>query len=154
MSSEKEIRGGCFCGAVELRVAGKPAAMGYCHCTSCREWSAAPVNAFTLWPPEAVTITRGKDQVGSYSKTERSIRKWCKACGGHLFNEHPTCGVIDVYAAVIPDLPFQPKLHVNYAETVVPFRDGLPKQKDYPRDMGGSGELLPEHATPLAAIGR
>ena len=35
-------------------MAGEPAAMGYCHCSSCREWSAGPVNAFSLWPPDSV----------------------------------------------------------------------------------------------------
>ncbi len=42
MSTENEYKGRCFCGAVELSVTGKPNVMGYCHCTSCREWSAAP----------------------------------------------------------------------------------------------------------------
>jgi hypothetical protein len=35
-------------------------------------------------------------------------------------------------------------LHVNYGETVLPVRDGLPKQKDFPKEMGGTGTLLPE----------
>jgi hypothetical protein len=144
MSSEKETRGSCFCGAVQLRLTGEPAAMGYCHCTSCREWSAGPVNAFTLWPPQAVSIVRGKEHIGSFSKTPRSIRKWCTVCGGHLFTEHPEWGLIDVYAATIPTFPFQPGVHVNYAQTVLPIHDGLPKQKDYPKEMGGSGELLAE----------
>jgi len=58
-----KYRGSCFCGAVEIEVTGEPAAMGYCHCRSCRHWSAGPVNAFTLWPPDAVKITKGKDNV-------------------------------------------------------------------------------------------
>jgi hypothetical protein len=144
MPSEKEYNGRCFCGAIELRVVGDPAAMGFCHCTSCRQWSAAPVNAFTLWPPSAVTITRGVDQVGSYSKTANSIRKWCKACGGHLLTEHPGLGLVDVYAATISEYPFAPMLHVNYGETVLQLRDGLPKQRDFPAEMGGSGTSLPE----------
>jgi hypothetical protein len=144
MPTENEYKGRCFCGAVELRVVGAPAAAGYCHCTSCRQWSAGPVNAFTLWPPSAVTITRGADQVGSYKKTENSIRKWCKACGGHLLTEHPRFELTDVYAATIPELPFQPMLHVNYAETVLPMRDGLPKQKDFPKELGGSGTIIEE----------
>lgn len=144
MPTEKEYKGRCFCGKVELSVVGKPAAMGYCHCTSCREWSAGPVNAFTLWPPSAVTITRGAELVGAYNKTEHSIRKWCKACGGHLLTEHPGFGLTDVYAAVIPDFPFEPGLHVNYGETVLHLHDGLPKQKDFPKEMGGSGISLPE----------
>ena len=144
MSSANEYKGRCFCGAVELRVEGEPAAMGYCHCASCRQWSASPLNAFTLWPPSAVTITRGADQLSSYSKTPNSIRKWCKACGGHLLTEHPGFGLTDVFAAVIPDFPFKPGVHVNYGETRLRIHDGLPKLKDFPSEMGGSGIAVAE----------
>jgi hypothetical protein len=144
MSIREEHNGKCFCGTVEIRVIGKPVAMGYCHCTSCRSWSAGPVNAFTLWPPSAVEVTRGADQLGSYKKTENSIRKWCKSCGGHVLTEHPGFKLTDVYAAMIPDLPFAPMLHVNYAESVLRIRDGLPKLKDFPKDLGGSGDAVPE----------
>jgi hypothetical protein len=144
MSKELQSNGRCFCGAVEIQVTGKPVAMGYCHCTSCREWAAAPVNAFTLWPPSAVTITRGEEHLGKYRKTERSVRRWCTRCGGHVMNEHPLWGVVDVYAATIPDFPFEAKVHVNYAERVLRLPDGLPKLKDYPEDMGGSGTPIPE----------
>jgi len=144
MPTEQEYKGRCFCGAVEIRVKGAPAAMGYCHCTSCREWSAGPVNAFTLWPPSAVTVTRGADQLGSFSKNPTSVRKWCKKCGGHVLTDHPLWGVVDVYAATIPEFPFDAKLHVNYGETVLRLHDGLVKQKDMPKEMGGSGTVVPE----------
>ena len=143
-TSAKTYQGACFCGAVQLTVRGEPAAMGYCHCESCRHWSAAPVNAFTLWKPDAVEITRGAGHLGTYSKTPNSHRKWCTACGGHLFTEHPTMGLIDVYAATIPTFPYKPALHVNYQETRVHIKDGLPKLKDMPAEMGGSGISLPE----------
>lgn len=144
MPTENEYKSRCFCGAVEFTAVGKPAAMGYCHCESCRHWSAGPVNAFTLWAPDAVSVTRGAEHVGEFSKTERSIRKWCTLCGGHLYTEHPIWGVTDIYAALLPDLRFEPMLHVNYAETVLPRHDGLPKQRDFPTEMGGSGQLVPE----------
>jgi hypothetical protein len=145
MSAETRVyNGSCFCGAVEFTVSGEPAAMGYCHCTSCRHWSASPVNAFTLWAPDAVHVSKGADRVGVYHKTERSHRKFCTACGGHLFTAHPAWNLVDVYAAVIPGLMFQPKVHVNYQSTVLPMKDGLPKYADFPAEMGGSGELLAE----------
>lgn len=144
MPNQNVYTGRCFCGAVEVRVTGDPAAMGYCHCDSCRQWSAGPVNAFTLWPPSAVQITRGADQLAAYQKSENSIRKWCKACGGHVLTEHPRFELTDVYAAVLPSLQFKPMLHVNYAETVLPVRDGLPKLRDFPQDLGGSGIALAE----------
>jgi hypothetical protein len=137
-------RGRCFCGSVELTVTGEPAAMGYCHCESCRSWSAGPVNAFTLWKQDAVRITRGADKVASYNKTPKSGRQWCTSCGGHIMTEHPAWGLIDVYAATISDFPFRPAVHVNYQETRLRMRDGLPKLKDLPKEMGGSGEALPE----------
>ena len=144
MSSEAVVQGGCFCGAVQLEVAGAPEAMGYCHCESCRHWSAGPVNAFSLWKPEAVKVTRGADKIGSYAKTDNSHRKWCTQCGGHIMTDHPAMGLIDVYAAVIPDFDYHPALHVFYSESVLPIRDGLPKMQDVPAEMGGSGETLPE----------
>jgi hypothetical protein len=137
-------KGSCFCGAVNFTLSGAPAAMGYCHCESCRTWSAGPVNAFTLWKPEAVQVTRGADQIGAYNKTANSGRKWCRQCGGHLFTEHPGWGLIDVYAAVIPGFPYQPAIHVNYQETRLRMRDGLAKMKDLPKEMGGSGIAIAE----------
>ena len=141
--NDNVYNGACFCGAVEISARGAPEAMGFCHCGSCRSWAAAPVNAFTLWQPQSVTVKKGADKIGSYSKTPQSIRKWCKTCGGHVFTEHPGWGLTDVYAGVTPELSFKPGLHVHYQETVLRMQDDLPKMKDIPKEMGGSGATLP-----------
>ncbi len=135
--------GTCFCGAVTLEVEGAPEAMGYCHCRSCRSWSGGPVNAFTLWKPGQVHLTSGVD-LATFQKTEISQRHYCAKCGGHVMTTHPTLDLIDVYAATIPTLPFVPSVHVNYAETVLPIRDGLPKLRDFPKEFGGTGETIAE----------
>ena len=106
--------GSCFCGAVAVEVTGAPEGMGYCHCSSCRSWSAGPVNAFTLWKPENVKVTKGAEFIGKFMKTPVSDRK------------------------------FAPGVHVNYSETVLPMKDGLPKLKDFPAELGGSGVAVPE----------
>ncbi len=151
MNQTKTYSGSCFCGAVEFRLSGNPEAMAYCHCDSCRHWSAGPVNAFTLWQPDRFKLTKGEDKVASYDKlvaanneTGTSVRKWCKTCGGHVFIEHPTMGVVDVPAVLIKDFSFSPGFHVHYQETVQPMKDGLPKFKDLPAEAGGSGDELPE----------
>ena len=136
--------GACFCGAVEIEVSGQPNAMGYCHCRSCRSWSGGPVNAFSLWAPDAIKVTKGAEHVASFAKTEMSHRKFCRLCGGHLMAEHPPLKMIDVFAATIPGLAFAPQVHVNYQETVLHMADGLPKLKDFPSEFGGSGETMPE----------
>lgn len=137
-------KGACFCGSVEIEVTGAPEAMGFCHCASCRSWSAAPVNAFTLWKPERVRVTKGRDLIGRFKKTAMSDRQFCTRCGGHLMTDHPPLGLVDVYAATIPTVMFSPAVHVNYAETVLHMPDGLPKLRDFPAEMGGSGLTLPE----------
>jgi hypothetical protein len=139
VNNAKTYKGSCFCGAVQFTVSGEPVGMGYCHCDSCRHWSAGPVNAFTLWKPESVKVTKGTDNIGTYNKTPKSYRKWCKTCGGHVFTDHPGMGLIDVYAAVIPEFPYQAGIHVHYQETRLHIKDGLPKMKDVPKEMGGSG---------------
>jgi hypothetical protein len=140
---ERTYKGSCFCGAVQLSVTGEPVTMGYCHCESCRHWSAAPVSAFTRWRPGAVKITAGAENIGSYSKTPASVRKWCKVCGGHLLAEHPAARLIDVYAAVLSGFEFRPREHVHYQEALLRVVDSLPKHKDLPKSAGGSGVLIP-----------
>ena len=137
-----EHQGSCFCGAVRITVTGQPEAMGYCHCESCRSWSAGPVNAFSLWKPEAVKVVAGADKIASYAKTPRSERQWCRECGGHLMARHPHWNLVDVFQAVIPSFDWKPGVHVNYQETVLRVRDGLPKLRDVPKEMGGSGEAI------------
>jgi hypothetical protein len=140
----KTHKGECFCGSVKIEVTGEPEGMGYCHCRSCRSWSGGPVNAFSLWKPENVRVTAGEGNVATFTKTPLSERKYCSKCGGHLMTNHPPLGMVDVFAATIPTLDFKAGVHINYAETVLPMRDGLPKLKDFPKDFGGSGEAVPE----------
>ncbi|MCB1682842.1 MAG: GFA family protein [Pseudomonadales bacterium] len=142
MMAGQTYSGSCFCGAVKLTVSGEPAGMGYCHCESCRHWSAGPVNGFSLWQPDALKITSGQEHISSFAKTPASERKWCKQCGGHLYTNHPAMGLVDVYAAILPELEFTPGLHVHCQESVLAIADSLPRMKDLPAEMGGSGETL------------
>jgi hypothetical protein len=61
-----------------------------------------------------------------------------------VFTDHPGMGLTDVYAAVIPDFPYRPGIHVHYQESRLPIHDGLPKMKDVPSEMGGSGIAIAE----------
>jgi hypothetical protein len=57
---------------------------------------------------------------------------------------HPLWNLADVFASSIPTLPFEPGVHVNYASSVLPMRDGLPKMRDFPTELGGSGIAMAE----------
>ncbi len=151
MSKQNPYQASCFCGEVQFTLHQAPEGQGICHCNSCRSWSAGPINTFTLWKPENIEITSGEDKIEAYAgnpisdhQETVSIRKWCKSCGGHVFIEHPTMGVVDIPAVVIKNFNHDPGLHVHYQETVHQIKDGLPKFKDLPEPFGGSGEQLPE----------
>jgi hypothetical protein len=137
-------KGACFCGTVTFEVSGDAQVQGICHCTDCTTWAGAPVNAFSLFPADAVKVTGGEDNIGTYNKTPGSGRKFCKTCGGHIFTDHPEMGMVDVYHNGVPGLTHNPSVHVFYAEKTLAIKDGLPKFKDMPSEFGGSGDTLPE----------
>lgn len=135
-------KGTCFCGAIAIEAEGEPFSMGYCHCADCRSYSGSPVSTFTLWQPDQVRVAQGADYLSGFNKTGFSDRRFCRQCGGHVLSYHPTAGFTDVHASSLPTLAFQPQMHINYAATVLPMRDGLPKLRDFPAEAGGSGEMV------------
>jgi hypothetical protein len=138
----KTHEGACFCGTVRVKATGAPFAMGFCHCDDCRAWSAAPVNGFTLWKRSDVSVTAGAENLATFKKTERSHRQFCTNCGGHVMTDHPGADFVDVYAAILPTLNFEPALHVHCKHSVVAIKDDMPKFADLPSEFGGSGALI------------
>jgi hypothetical protein len=91
-----------------------------------------------------VKITKGAELLGAFRSSEFSNRRFCTKCGGGVMAEHPSIGLTDVRPTIIPTVAFKPTVHLNYEETILPIRDGLPKLKDFPAHVGGSGETMPE----------
>ncbi len=133
----------CICQSVEISISGEPSIMAYCHCDSCRSWLGAPIHAASLWPTKNVNVTKGEEHLSEYHRTEHSLRHFCKLCGSPVLVRHPGLGLTDVPAHTIKHLDFKPAIHVNYAERVMPIKDGLPKFAGMP-DKDGKGELIPE----------
>lgn len=136
--------GNCPCGTVVIEASGAPEAMGYCHCNACRSYSGAPVGAFTLWKAENVKVTKGEESLGQFQSSDFSNRRYCTKCGGRVMVDHAGIGMVDLAPATVPSLAFRPAVHLNYEETVLPMKDGLPKLKDFPAEVGGSGEKMAE----------
>lgn len=79
-----------------------------------------------------------------FKSSDISDRRYCTKCGSHIGVDHPTLGLIDVRIGALRNFPFKPKVHVNYEETVLPMKDGLPKLRDFPASIRGSGESISE----------
>ena len=142
--SGASYKSGCACGAVEVEISGDPAVQAFCHCASCRDWLGAPIHAAALWPTPNVNVTKGEDKLGVYKKTDASHRHFCRDCGTPVFVRHPAIGMTDVPAGGVRDLDYRPGIHVHYQEKVLSVKDGLPKYKDFPKELGGSGATLPD----------
>ena len=76
-------------------------------------------------------LGRASERNSSATKTEMSDRQFSTRCGGHLMTHHPTFGLTDVHAAVPSRVTFEPVIHLHYAETVLPMKDGLRKLHDF-----------------------
>ncbi|MFD1193943.1 GFA family protein [Seohaeicola saemankumensis] len=137
----------CYCGAVKLEAEGEPLLQGYCHCSSCRQRSAAPMIGYTIWLETAVTFREGKDLINRFPKLDKpEASKWmsCKVCGCAIGAHLTERGAIDIFVGAFRDFPFQPNTHINYGEAIIRMNDGLPKYRDMPGRSGGSDELMQE----------
>jgi len=72
----------------------------------------------TLWKPENVKVTKGADQIGTYHKTEKHHRQFCRTCGGHVMTSLPAIGLIDVFSSD------HPRFSVSAAASCQLRRDG------------------------------
>ena len=72
-----------------------------------------------------------------------SDRRFCTRGGGHLITHRRTLVLTYVRAAVFPRIAIEPVIHLHYAVTVLPMKDGLPKLREFPIKAGGSGGLVP-----------
>ena len=120
---------------------GTPEAMGCCHCRSCRS-GRRPGHAFTLWKLRNVRITQGRRPSRHFAKHPTSDRKFCDPAGGHVLTDHPTLSGSPM------SMPQRSRARSpscrccmsTIAGAVLPIHDGLPKLKDFPAELGGSGE--------------
>jgi hypothetical protein len=90
-----------------------------------------------------VKVSKGEQYLGKFHASELSDRRYCTKCGGHVMIDHPTLGLADIRVP-LRGLPFKPTVHLNHEEKPLPIRDGLPKLRDFPKEIGGSGEMISE----------
>ena len=84
--SERNITGGCLCGAVRYEAQGEPTYAGYCYCNDCRRQSGSGYIGFMGFPASAVSIT-GMVLTHSFRLKDgrMSDRNHCAACGSLIY---------------------------------------------------------------------
>jgi hypothetical protein len=79
----ERLEGGCLCGEIRFVTTGKPKAVYWCHCQSCRRHTGAPVSVFALYDLEAYKVTKG--EITKFDSTPGQTRRgFCARCGSTL----------------------------------------------------------------------
>ena len=123
------LEGGCLCGKVRYRIGAAPLWTGYCHCTTCRRSTGAPVTMFVGAATESVEFTEGGRAV--FASSPGVERGFCAACGTPLTYESDRFpGETHFYISTLDDpqsLP--PTFHVFYEERLhwLEIADDLPR---------------------------
>lgn len=126
--SSRKWTGGCLCGAVRYEIGGDGTQLCFCHCTSCRRATGAPMVPWGTFARATFVVTRGV--LTEYRSSPEVFRGFCATCGTSLTYRHAKRDAeIDVTLGTL-DSPevFPPEAHIWVEDKVawiVPG-DGLP----------------------------
>lgn len=129
------LEGGCHCGRVRYQVIGEPITHALCHCTDCRLCAGAPMVAWTMYPANAVSVTKGELKI--YKSSTNGRRHFCADCGTGIFyfNESLLPGIVDVQSATYDNPEAVPaRVHIQVAERIGWMKNAhhLPEFDRYP----------------------
>lgn len=130
-----KLIGGCYCGAIRYEVEGETLTHALCHCSDCRRHFGAPMVGWTMYPQEAVKITKGAPKI--YESSQHGRRQFCPNCGTGLFypNAEVLPGLIDVQSETYDEPDALPaRVHIQVAERIgwMDRAHELPKYDRYP----------------------
>jgi len=131
MTDEAIHSGGCGCGAVRYRAAGKPIWVAHCHCRDCRKQTGA---ALATWAGFAAASFAFTGAPLGYPSSPGTVRRFCGTCGTPLtFESTRFPGETDITICSLDD-PEQmpPRDHTRAATKLswVKLADGLPVYPD------------------------
>jgi hypothetical protein len=121
--------GGCLCGAVRYEITGAVSNPCFCHCTTCRRATGAPMVPWGTFAREAVRIVHGR--LSEFRSSGQVARGFCAHCGTSLTYRHEArAGEIDVTLSTLDDPTLlAPRMHVWVKDRLpwVAIGDDLPQ---------------------------
>ena len=85
-----DLKGRCYCGAVQYQAKGDPIFKGQCHCRECQYTSGGHPNVVMAMPEAGFSYTKGDAK--KFQRTDLSgpvTREFCPACGTHILSRAP-----------------------------------------------------------------
>ncbi|MDX2264850.1 MAG: GFA family protein [Hyphomicrobiales bacterium] len=133
---EHRASGGCLCGGVAFRIAGRLRDIVVCHCRQCQRFSGSVVAA-TQCRSADLDIVRD-DGLRWYASSPHAERGFCGACGSSLFWRRRGDSFTCVMAgALTPPTGLRTAAHIFTADQAdwCVIGDGRPQ---FPRTMGSA----------------
>jgi hypothetical protein len=83
-----EITGQCLCGAVTYKATSRPLSARYCWCRTCRYLAAGNATVNVVFESDGFEISGAMSDFVSIADSGNVMhRRFCTACGTHLFSE-------------------------------------------------------------------
>jgi hypothetical protein len=129
--SSTVLNGRCGCGAVSIRVEGKPNWVAHCHCRDCRAQTGSPFTTFAGFPRERFAWKGAT--VKSHPSSPGVRRSFCEKCGTPmLFEGERWPGEVHIFVATLENpASLTPQAHVYFGQALpwIEPADGLPRFK-------------------------
>jgi hypothetical protein len=121
--------GGCLCGGVLYEARGEVTNLCFCHCSSCRRATGAPMVPWGTFAAHNLVIVRNR--LAEYRSSPKVTRGFCAECGTSLIYRHDDrSGEIDVTLSSLDDpAALVPEMHI-WVEDKLPWvaiADGRPQ---------------------------
>lgn len=152
---DKEVSGGCQCGAVRYHASEMLDNSHLCHCRMCQKAVGNVFAALVAAPKHAITWTRGKPAV--WRSSDHVERGFCANCGTPLFyndvtnsRTNFTIGSLDHPEWFPPHANTGTEGKVDWFDTVTSIDDGGAtenEREDWAAAIKASSNQHPDHDT-------
>lgn len=130
-STERPVRGRCFCAGVEYELTGPFLRANTCHCTRCQKQSGSYGLTQGRIAPERFRLLRGGELLVNYAQDGHAAKVFCRTCGSSLFGgEWPGGRTVSIRLATLDgDAGIRPQFHTFVADKAAweEIRDDLPQ---------------------------
>jgi hypothetical protein len=126
------LTGSCLCGVVRYEIAGDPALMYYCHCSTCRKANGTSFATNLIVPAADFTVTSGRETLSSYESSPAKRRWFCSVCGSPIYSHaEQTSQIVSVRCGTLDGDPgTRPAVHSWVGDKAPWFEitDALPQK--------------------------
>lgn len=137
MNSEKDprnLRGSCYCGAVQFEVADEFNYAANCHCSDCRRTTGSAFKPFAGIAREKLRTTKGNERILIFGDATANHDIHCGICGSILYSIlHQGTRVHVALGSLLDEPAIRPSAHIFVGDKAPWFQitDSLPQYEGH-----------------------